>query len=564
MLVWLDAWEAAAATLSKLSLEHKDNLVGFAINDFEGYVESADFPAGMDATKLSRSDIKRIYDACHGANPAFGFYPVWTFPALGRSICRGLILGVNYGVRFQSGDSMIVEYNVPLLPDPVASRLTFFQHTGSERYGVYRSVRVNGVPAWPAPGAKEIPLNNTGRPEVEHTSLALKLHSGMNRIQIRIDSETFTNGCGKVDLWYVWDVKLQYWMAGSKRPIDVELLPRFETTPSSTLYYANPGCMGDLFDEFPKDASGNVELHNDDYRCVHKGVFGVPHLSDDPIKGRMARRLICAPNDSYLLEGMIDGILPYVSDTVLYGDSDALDPSHQIDRLLSDTKAELGNALLIPMHTAMTNVPINPNVLVHRLRVSAEATGAAGVYRFPLGMCFMDLPDRRGIFAPYDPGQLTLQWPTDQNPLPGWFQEWVHVPPPTTTVEMTVDIHDSRNAVTGDQGNLLKTVKGGGLTSAYEVDPFTDDDGDGDPVDWVTIPPAGSLLSSVADPVRVGLRSSGSVPVNTKVYAVAHDSSGTEIPATQWKFKSGVTDPNTLAIYHRLVDFFARVALIGP
>ena len=226
----------------------------------------------------------------------------------------------------------------------------------------------------------------------------------------------------------------------------------------------------------------------------------------------------------------------------------------EFDRLLRDTKAELGNALLIPMHTAMTNVPINPNVLVHRLRVSAEATGAAGVYRFPLGMCFMDLPDRRGIFAPYDPGQLTLQWPTDQNPLPGWFQEWVHVPPPTTTVEMTVDIRDSRDADTGDEGNLLKMVKGGGLTSAYEVDPFADDQ------DWVTIPLDGSLLSSgVSDPVRVGLQSSGSVPINTKVYAVAHDSSGAEIPATQWKFKSGVTDPNMLAIYHRLVDFFARV-----
>ena len=333
MLTWLDAWEATATALSKLSLKHKDNLVGFVINDFEGWVESADYPTGLNATKLSKSDIKRIYDACHSSNSAFGFYPVLTFPALGRFICRGLIFGVNYGVRLHSGESMVVEYNVPLLPDPVASRLTFFQHTSSERDGVYRSVRVNGVRVWPAPGAKEeIPLNNTGRPEVEHTSLALKLHSGMNRIEIRLDSEAVHERMrerrpvvrlGREAPGTGWRARSGRLMSSSARVLRrrrVLLNGQCRSTVRATCLTSS------------RASTLPGYLSNDDYRCVHKGVFGVPVLPDDPIKGRMARRLICAPNDSYLLHGLIDGIIPYIGDTELYDDfdSDALDPSRRI------------------------------------------------------------------------------------------------------------------------------------------------------------------------------------------------------------------------------------------
>ena len=564
MRIWLAAWRAAAMALSHLSLKH-DNLVGFVINDFMRFVESADYPAGLDGTQLAKSDITRIYDACHSSNPDFGFYPALTFPDLGRFICRGLILGVDYGVRLHPGESMVVQYDVPLLPDPVKSRLTFFQHSGSGRDKVYRSVWVNGAPVWPKPLHRRIPLNNAGRPVVEHTSLALDLHSGMNRIEIRLDSETFTDGClvtgwGEADLWYVWDVKLQYWMAGSENPIDFDLLPRFETTTNSDPWRI--ACWGFLFKVDEPGFHPPGWLSNQNFRCVHKGVFGTPFLRDDPIKGRMARRLICAPNDSYLLEGVIDGILPYVTDTTVYGDYDALDPSGQYARLLSDTKAELGNALLIPIHTALpSGGVVNPDVLLDRLRVAAEVSGAAGVYQFPLGMCFMDASDQRGIFAPYDPhipifnlDKLILQWLTDQGSLPGWFQEWVHKAPPTGSVKMTVNISDSRDAGSGPEGMLLKTVRGGGLVTPYEVDPYMDDQL------TQTVPLDGSLLSSRAsDRVRIRLKSFGSVPNNTKVYAVAHDPLGTPIPKSEFTFNSGVTDPNTLAIYHRLVDFFARV-----
>src|SRR5438552_905588 len=52
MLIWLDAWVTAATALSHLSLGYPDTLVGFVINDFEAWIESADYPAGMDGTRL--------------------------------------------------------------------------------------------------------------------------------------------------------------------------------------------------------------------------------------------------------------------------------------------------------------------------------------------------------------------------------------------------------------------------------------------------------------------------------------------------------------------------------
>ncbi len=53
---WFHAWTNAATELSELSLTHS-NLKGYVINDFDGYVESADRPACVYGKRLTRDQV---------------------------------------------------------------------------------------------------------------------------------------------------------------------------------------------------------------------------------------------------------------------------------------------------------------------------------------------------------------------------------------------------------------------------------------------------------------------------------------------------------------------------
>jgi hypothetical protein len=431
---------------------------------------------------------------------------------------------------------------------------------------VARTVAVNGVEEYgPELLSHSCEPAGTCYPNVEYTVLRFDMKSGHNLIDFNLTPQAYTNGCGG-QFWYIWDVRLEYWTDWLDEPIQVDLAPRFQTETNATLYSYNPDCGGELFDEYedisPKD---DVDISNDQCRCVHDDMPCHPSLPDSVIEGRMARRLISAPNDSFLIQDVIDGIVCYVTDTELHGATDALDPSEYYRRLLRVTNSALGTTesgtdrLLISMHTAFpsaTNLA-DSEVLVHRLRVAATAADAAGVYRFPLAMYFMDPADRRGIFdRPGDETTLLLQWPTNQELLPGWYQQYVHVPPGGTDVDMVVDVWDGRDVTDGDKGCLVKSVSGGGLGAYYyAMDPFADGA-------FVVerIPADGSLLTSTtADPVILGLSSTGGVSIYLRVTFDAFDELDKVIPITEWNFQSGVSDLHTIEIYDELTQFFERV-----
>ena len=94
MVAWLDAWCRAAEILSALSDCHP-NLVGFLIDDFSGFVESADQPQCMFGRKLSRADVQSIVFPSH-------FLDGCIHLAHGVAECRERILQA-IGARFSGG-----------------------------------------------------------------------------------------------------------------------------------------------------------------------------------------------------------------------------------------------------------------------------------------------------------------------------------------------------------------------------------------------------------------------------------------------------------------------------
>lgn len=554
MALWLEAWERAADSLSALSALYPDNLEGFVINDFMGYVEAPDFPVCLTGSTLSRDEIARIWSAAHSVNTAFGFYPAIQWPSLGRFVCPGFVLGTNYGVRMRAGESMSVFYSAEIPATFLGARLRFFHSASSADLFMTRSLWVNGVEVWTEP------LLDDGRSAVELAEIEFGDPPGHIEVELRLYADLtsgLTSGCGGIgDFWYVWNASLQQAVPTEDGPIWIDLptATRCETVINVTPYGPSGTCRGSGFDNYPT-------LSNDQCRC-YSGAPCIPALPDDPIDGRMAARLVAAPNSAYLIQDVIDGVAPYHLSTELHGPEDALDPALHYGSLISHAKSALGSDRLMAFHSAFGASVVDPDVLVDRLVVAAGTADAVGVYRFPLGMYFMDPSDRRGIFAestPLSGSHFMAHWPEGQATLPGWYQQWVHVPPGGAPVDMRMEMSDSRNAGPVNEGNLFKRVDGGGLGGAVEVDVFSDGTG-------VTEVPGGGafLTSTTTDPVSFGMRSEGGVPVNTRVYFKAFDPAAVAIPNAEFEFESGVTDPNTNAIYARLVEVYHALCQLAP
>ncbi|MBL8761824.1 MAG: hypothetical protein JNL50_11025 [Phycisphaerae bacterium] len=553
MRYWIDAWVRAARDLSALSVDYPDTLVGFAINDLMDYIEQPAFPQCMDGLRLSKSELARNYDACHQApGSTLGFYPVITYPSIGAFISPGYILGTDYGVRMSDTDEMTLRFDVALLASPIAAKLTYFQSTFSADDDVIRSLWVgkNGMP--PAELCSQ-PLYAVDRPEVEFATRMLDLDTGNNRIEFKLYAlPTYDDGCGNLvtpgcglagDWWQIWNVKLEYWVEWGDgiAHFEVPLTPRFFSTADPDDYCAQGTCAGPWFDLY-------TTLNNNDCRC-HVSGDCTPFLPDSAVQGRLATRLVCGPNDAYLIQDVIDGVVPYSTSTDLHGDADALDPKLHFARLLQAAKRDLGDDKLITMQTAFTGVELDTDVMVNRVRVAAMIADGVGVYRFPLSMYFMNPSDRRGIFAesPTVAGYKMAQWPTDQAILPGWYQRWVHHPASGSPVDMVVDMSDGRTS-SSNAGQFLKSVRGGGLAAPYEVDPFADG------IDIDTIPDHGYLTSTVVDPVILQLHTTGGTSIYLQVFFHATDS--TKADVTDWTFESGVDDPHTIDVYDRLIAVY--------
>jgi len=104
---WLAAWKAAATEVSSQSLSYP-NIKGFVINDFDGYVESLDFPACRFGDRLTHAEVSDIQQSVKSMNPDLGFWPVCYPHNFGRVIGDGYLIGVNYGVHIFKGDEMSV------------------------------------------------------------------------------------------------------------------------------------------------------------------------------------------------------------------------------------------------------------------------------------------------------------------------------------------------------------------------------------------------------------------------------------------------------------------------
>jgi len=578
---WLKAWEAAATALSQLALRYCDTLVGFVINDFMDNVEDPALPTCIDGTKLTKDQIRGIYDACHSYSDHFGFYPAIQYPDLGRFISPGYVLGVNYGVRTSSDDDMAIRFAVSLPVDPIEARLTFFESEDADELHdeIMRSIRVQrGVAPIEEPWSKS--LYEADAPYAGFESLPINLDAGANTIELRLsaypdpsdpsDSDgcgnTVTSGCG-TGFWHVWDATLEYSVKGSDHLITISVplstrSPAFETTADPDRYCIQTGCEGAWFDIWDEGGEG---LGNDDCRCwVNESCY--PYLPENETEGRLARRLVCAPNTEYLIEDVIDGIVVYQADTDTHGATDALDPNLHFARLVKATKKDLGDDRLICMQTALTDgKEFNLEMMARRIFIAAQEADCSGVYRFPLALYFMDPSDRRGVFAQSavvtsEKGSLSgmsadfmAQWPTDQALLPGWYQRWVHAST-TEAVEVKIEMWDDKDPASGDSDVLLKSVSGGGMKEAYGVDPFVDG------MDSEYIPSDKTFLASSASaPVILQFHCAGDLPIYTRAYFRATDSSGGSISTADWTFESGIDDSHTIDVYNKLRDLFAII-----
>src|SRR6185503_10625190 len=145
ILQWLDAWKNAARSLSSLSLEYT-NLVGYVINDFDGYVESVDEPSCLFGNKLTKDQVREIGEAAHAANTNFQFWPTCYYNYFGRVIGHGYVLGANYGVNLFTDDEIWVELSFDLDTTPLWAWLEFFHaETVDDCHAesVYKQVFVN-------------------------------------------------------------------------------------------------------------------------------------------------------------------------------------------------------------------------------------------------------------------------------------------------------------------------------------------------------------------------------------------------------------------------------------
>ena len=542
MRLWIEAWKRAASELSVLAHEYP-NLKGLVIDDFMDWIESVDEPANVVGKRVTRDEIAEIQAAARSADSDFGLYPAIHWADVGRFIAPGYVLGVNYGVRLRAGDSMSVAFDIPLLPDPPSARIRFFQAAvGNDSAPLVRTVRVteegkSPVEVW----SRRLVVE--GQPTVELTELPIDLSTGDNLVELELDAVANTmTGCMTSPFWYVWDVVVEYdlFTGGEWKTFEFPLAPRFETSEDPRRYHVQ--CGGAWFEEHV--SIDNTQLRSD----------WTASLPDDLFHGRAARRLISAPNTPYLIQDVISGVLPYHVDTSFRGSGDAVHPDGALRELLVSTKGHLGGTALIPTQTVLSTWhQVDLDVVVARLTLAAELADAACVYRFPLGMVFMDPSDRRGIFAQQtapDRVDFRAQWFSRQSLLPGWYQGWVHEPA-GSIAELRVVVSDNRSPEAVAPW-LSKYVGGGALVAPYVGYPWLDG------TSPVVVPDAGVLVSTRADPALFGMSAAAGQSSFVRTDFVVDDRSGAELVPEQWRFESGVDDPHTVAVFERVRDFFLR------
>lgn len=555
---WLHSWTNAAATLSQLSTNYP-NLAGMVINDFDGYVESVDFPACLFGDRLTFAQVQVIADAAHSANPDFGFWPTCYYQNFGRILGRGYLLGANYGVKLFSDEEMRVSLNFSLPADPAGLLLLKFFHADTKlecatAQEAYKQVYVNGTEVTNLVWSESV--GGDQGTQLFELDVAAHLKAGENVIHLIFKPKS-SNGCGSL-FWRIWDVSLEGTVVFAMSGTPGCLLPvkltafaeRFNTVSSTNEYFPGAGC--------PLTPAGTNAVRNTDFRsstCLA--------LPDDEQNGRAARRLIAAPNEAYLIHQLVDGIVaPFFSTQTYPADTElacatstsgtyrpfAFD-ARVYAALLTAAKRQLGGAQLLALHLGADGVSdetptLDLEVLEDQTETAAGIADCTGFWEAPLGVRFLE--EQLGAFADRSvTGSSTLHayFPGRQTTLGGWYQRWVSTPN-LTGRRLTITV----NSTTELSGMVRKIYAG--TTTYHEADLASAAGG------------TSVTITVDTDPVVLAMELAGtSWHHDASVYFQVVDADdGTVYGADPqyWTFETGV-NAKTLETYERERDVFLRI-----
>jgi hypothetical protein len=291
---------------------------------------------------------------------------------------------------------------------------------------------------------------------------------------------------------------------------------------------------------------------------------GTPLPVETASGGYTYKRLVAAPNDAYLIDDVVDAIMPYTATTVTTGPTDALDPHKYYGDLLDSLRAELGDKLLLPVHWGlpMGTTEVDVHVVVDRLAVDVEKANGGIVFNYPISIHFKNDPDKRGLFhesaaLTTDEGyQLMAQWPGRQNSLRGWYQRWTHIS--TVNEDVTITVMDKVNSIPDRQGNLFKAVSKNGTNVLAESDVYADDQ----------LPESQTVKLIVGDELALSFRRAndqdGAVVDPVRVY-FKYEWDPTK-PEPAFVFQSGTSQPAVVTAFEEVRDFFlaTRAAEVLP
>lgn len=592
---WLEAWKNAAAFLSELSLKYP-NLVGFVIDDFGGFVESADYPSCLFGDRLSAAQVGEIQTAAHSVNKDFEFWPTMYYTNFGRTIGEGYILGANYGVRLIEPEEMSVTLSFDVTDTPSRAYLRFFHNDtigDCEIYHVYKRVEVNG---------HSMSQSVAGNQMVEYFrhDIAGLLQSGENTIRLVLDPEELWddddlgqvhNGCESM-FWRIWDVSLELWSlkwVGIYPSYTVKNATFTESYNTSPYGSWTGGCSGAGF--------GDGTISTSDSR----GYFADCDTLLASLDGLQAGRLIAAPNRDYLIHDVVDGIVApwYMPDEVAFtvtpcSNGTAWPFSVDLEiyyAVLQATKSHLNGKKLMALHRGMKTVndsvslegleddhDTDLNILSQQIEIASSVADYTGLWNAPIGLHFVE--DQLGVFAWHPPEGaskgdpytfngaeygLMAYWPGRQSRLSGWYQRWVSTDALAADYAggiITISVADTVDA--GSTGALIKSIYA--RSSAYPEDDsigyaYYEKDvaqHDSTVVDSLTIP-VGS------EPIVLSVELVGVAASDAKVYFSVTDASGFNLtgdPLTKykyWKFESGVRDKDVVETYEVERDTYLNI-----
>lgn len=564
---WLASLKLAATTLSRLSMTYP-NLVGFNVDDFDGWVRNAYTDYIGQAGDYTLDEVRALRRAgkdCVDCNPDFKFWPtLYLAGGAPRLLASdGYQLGYVYPAPARDHDviALTLRFKLVSTTPPGQLRLSFFYNDSFEQdvdAGVYKDkVR------------KRVVVHGATASQPDQVLLDEDLW-GMQRQQAfdrSIDGATLN-----------WCTPAQY-AAGNCA----------ENAISIGLYRSRAGEV-----KFMKERQ--LTLWNIGF-TPEAGVT-VSDLTVEetlPMARDEASVDLCGPGDPSTGDGANDcqdGIVDFfIRDTAEYRIVDAVDgiflvfpeDATQVDlnnyaAYLDYFRNELGadKDLIVVHYAELAPHNISPRLLKDQFELSRDATDADGVLfwnpPFQMSQLARRPDDNDGAFASFDnsDGLLHTTWRGYNTRLDGFYQQWhnkVRGDLVVTVGGSASHASDMARVISNDRGDVYFYDDG---TDLY-CDPaatLRNVQCPGEPavIDCSTrcYDGSGKLLTPDDETIRVHL------PRREKIFLGAHLVSALSNTVSArwatwdtggnaaWRFESGTTDPCYAATFDALTDAFAR------